>query len=121
MTMHFSNGRINTRLLSRHLTHTRRMIARLQNTAGQSINVNDSNLLQVHVDTEPARLSQLHHEVERATGRIDEEEFIGKTTRIQKDEARPFTRPDRSLLRLSQRQLWSGFAREISRALKRGL
>ena len=121
MPTQFSNGRINTRLLSRYLTQTRRTIARLQNTAGQSIRENDSNLLQTHADSEPARLSQLRNEIDRANGLIDENAFIERNNKIQKDKARPLAQSDNSLFRLSQKQLWSSFAREISRALKRGL
>lgn len=121
MNSRFSNGNSSRRALGHYLAQIRSQIAHLNQVAGQTIRQNDSDLLKTHADALPPRAMQLASEIERASGALSEADFIKRNIRIQRDSPKSPTVSDQSLFHLSQKQLWSSFAREISKAIKRNL
>lgn len=121
MTERFSNGNRPFSHLRNQLDRTRSMIARVNRRTRSAINTQDTDLFQTGADQESGRLLKLMNEIQRTSGEITQEEFIQRDSRIP---VRNVTNPSKnndSLFQLSQRQLWSSFAREITKALKRNV
>jgi hypothetical protein len=117
----FSNRMNDMGTLGSYLGKMRSDIARVNRVTGQTLNKQDNTLFQVHADKEPGRRQMLLNEMDRASGAIDETGFLNKNNKIQGDTPLKGHGGNESLFKLSEKQLWSSFAREITKALKRNI
>jgi hypothetical protein len=117
----FSNGNNRFGKLSDYLSQTRQTISRVQRVAGQTIRKNERDLYQIHADNESKSLMMLLQEINIATGVIDQNDIIEENQRNVSSRQNSANNSSQPLFRFSQKQIWSNFAREITKSLKRNM
>lgn len=116
-----NNGRSPFGQLGSYLDQISSSISRVNRATGRSIRKQDSDLFQTHADGGNSRIEQLVNEIQRTTGVIDEDTFLGKKNKIESKQQNKASKNNDGLFHLSQKQLWSSFAREITKSLKRNI
>ncbi len=117
----FSNGSSRLPGLSNYLSQTKQLISRVNQSAGQSITNNDASLYRIHSDRAPAKLLKLMQEMQRATGEGNDPNLHENKVKNTSLRGLSGAGKGQSIFSFSEKQIWSNFAKEITKSLKRNM
>jgi hypothetical protein len=115
----FANTDRNSLQLDDYLTRNRQQMARVKGVMSRAIQSQDSILWQTHADAPDRKELLLARELAVTTG--DRDIFELNNKRIMGSRTYSFGKNEDDFFNFSQKQLWSSFAREMTKALKRNM
>jgi hypothetical protein len=119
MPNQFANTGRNSLQLQDYLTRNRQQMARVRGVMSRAMQSQDSILWQTHSDAPDRKELLLAREFAAVTGDMDGFEL--NNNRVIRSRSYSFGNDEDEFFNFSQKQLWSGFAREMTKALKRNM
>ena len=115
----FAHSGINSLQLQDSLSRSRQQMARVRGVMSKAVQSQDSVLWQTYADTPDRNDLLLAREFAAVTG--DSDSFELNNNRIIRSRSYSFGGDEDGLFNFSQKQLWSSFAREMTKTLKRNM